>query len=440
MYNEEFLNMIKDMLGDEYNDYLEETSREPRRGFRVNPLKISIDDWKRITSLPAEKSPFAPNGFYNTTGHGIGNLPEVRCGAVYPQEPSASSAVASVEIRPGMRILDLCAAPGSKSTQIAEQLGNEGLLVANDISRKRSLVLAENLERCGCSCALVLNSDHRMIAETYPGLFDIVFCDAPCSGEGMFRKESEALKQWSMDNVLFCAERQNEILESAVQCLKGGGLLVYSTCTLNTIENEQNVVRLLRQHPELSIVSLPHDHTRPGFPSDVPTDRAQRIFPMDGGEGHFVCVMRRETPSESRLPALQKEAVLPKEVRDFLDEHLVRGYPYYYRVKDTFYGSSHPLPDTGRCSVIRPFVRLGEVRSGRFEPDHALAVSSWTKLRRTIELTEDECSAYLKGMTINHPASKGWYAACWQGMPLGWVRSDDSILKNKYPKAYRIHG
>ena len=438
MYNSEFLNMMKDLLGDEYDDYVEETSREAKRGFRVNPQKITIGKWESITSLPIVKAPFAPNGYYNTSGHGIGNLPEVRCGAIYPQEPSASSAVAAVSIRPGMRILDLCAAPGSKSTQIAEQLGSDGLLVANDINRKRALVLAENLERSGCPCALVLNSDHRTIARTFPGWFDIVFCDAPCSGEGMFRKENDALSQWSMENVLFCAERQADILDNAYQCLKEDGLLVYSTCTLNTIENEQNIVRLIEHHPDLSVVPLSHEHTRPGFPTSVPTERAQRIFPMDGGEGHFVCVLQKHAAAETADPGKQKETELPAEVRQFLEDHLEDHYPFYYRRKDTFYGSTAPLPDTGKCSVIRPFVKLGELRNGRFEPDHAMALSSYTHLMHTVELPDTECIMYLKGMTISRTVSKGWYTAAWQGMPLGWLRSDGSILKNKYPKAYRI--
>ena len=440
MYPQAFLDMMQKLLGDEYNDWLEEMEKEPRRGFRINPLRTDPAAFFSISDLEPAASPFAENGYYNTSGHGLGNLPEYRTGAVYPQEPSASSAVAAVSVQPGMKVLDLCAAPGSKATQIAECLMNEGLLVANDIHHRRSLILAENLERCGSTCALVTNSDPIVLAASFPEYFDIVFCDAPCSGEGMFRKDDDALAQWSMDNVQMCAARQRTILESAVQCIAPGGLLVYSTCTLNLLENEQNMVWLTEQYPELEILPLDHTHTRHGFPVGNGAEHAQRIFPMDGGEGHFVCVLKNNTDDVPCDAPLCRTDRLPEEIQSFMEEHFQKPFPYVYCIRDVWYGSTAALPQTGSCRVIRPFVRLGQIQNKRFVPDHALAMNSWTAPQNTIDLNDQETMDYLKGMTQTKDLRKGWYVCTWHGMPLGWTYSDGHILKNKYPKAYRIHG
>ncbi|MBE6117819.1 MAG: NOL1/NOP2/sun family putative RNA methylase [Erysipelotrichaceae bacterium] len=440
MYPEPFLNMMKSLLGEEYSTWLKETENEPKRGFRINPMRIDPDAFFRISSLERVPSPFAENAYYNTTMHGLGNLPEYRTGAVYPQEPSASSAVAAVDIQPGMRILDLCAAPGSKATQIAERLHNEGLLIANDIHHRRSLVLAENLERCGSTCTVVTNNDPVDLAASFPGYFDIVFCDAPCSGEGMFRKDDEALAQWSMDNVLMCAARQRTILDSAVACLRPGGLLVYSTCTLNTMENEENIVWLCRKYPEMETVPLSHTHTRPGFAIGKGTEHAQRIFPMDGGEGHFVCVLRKAGTGERCDVPFRKTYRLPAEAAAFLSDHFERDFPYIYCSKDTYYGSTAAMPETGSCRIIRPFVRLGQLKNKRFEPDHALAMNAYSIPLCTVEFDDQAALDYLKGLTRPTDLPKGWYVCRWNRMPLGWTYSDGRILKNKYPKAYRIRG
>ncbi len=437
---EAFLEMMRELLGDEYDAWLDEMTRPAKRGFRINRRKMSEDRFFELFSMERIPAPFADNIYYNETGHGLGNTIAYHGGVLYPQEPSAASAAASVEIRPGMKILDLCAAPGSKSTQIAELLGNDGLLVANDINRHRSMILAENLERCGCTNALVLNADHPDVADTFAECFDIVFCDAPCSGEGMFRKEEEAVRQWSVENTSFCAARQAEILESAYRCVKAGGLLVYSTCTLNMPENEENVAALIDEHPSLETIPPVKRRGRHGFALRHSTENAERIFPMDGGEGHFVCVMRKTDGGQGSLPDELTSSPLPAAASEFLSEQLAGQYPFYRTEGPEIFGSTYPFIETGRCRKIRQGVHLGTVKKDRFEPAHGMALSVFCSLKNTTELNEEEAYAYLAGMTVRKSLPKGWYTITYKGVPLGWVKADGQTLKNKYPKDARIRG
>ena len=233
--NDLFLERMREMLKDEYPAYLEKLNDPARKGLRINTLKITPDDFFACTNYELEKSPFAKNGYYANIKSGVGFTPEHMAGFFYIQEPSASSAVTILDPKPGMKVLDMCAAPGSKSTQISEMLEQEGLLVANEIHPTRSRILLENIERCGSANTIVLNNDPKDISKAFPEFFDMVLCDAPCSGEGMFRKEDQAVEQWSLENVQACALRQSYILEEAYKCLKPGGTMVYSTCTFASL-------------------------------------------------------------------------------------------------------------------------------------------------------------------------------------------------------------
>ncbi len=433
--NIEFTARMKDLLGDEYAEYESSFAEPAVRGIRINTLKRPNE---KISGICLSQSPFARNGWILDPACSVGNTPEYLCGHVYPQEPSASFAVTALDPRPGMRVLDLCAAPGSKSTQIAECLQNEGLLVANEINTPRARILKENLERCGCANAIILNNRPTELADVFGEFFDAVLCDAPCSGEGMFRKEPDAENQWSVNHVLACAQRQRLILEDAARCLKPGGILVYSTCTFSPEENEQNIAAFVAGHPEFEVIPIAASGGRNGIDLGFNTALTRRIYPMDGGEGHFVAKLRKKGESTETGYSLLHSQPPVKEALEFLNTHLERPFPYLYVRNDTVYGGTHPFIDCRGLHLIRHQIMLGTVKNRRFEPSHALAMSAWGELNPCFEMTEEQFDAYRRGETLRGNAEKGWMAAGIRGMRAGLVKSDGQILKNHYPKAFRI--
>ncbi|MBR4455343.1 MAG: RsmB/NOP family class I SAM-dependent RNA methyltransferase [Solobacterium sp.] len=433
--NNDYLSRMRSLLGSEFEDYLLSLRNAPVRGLRINTLKRPNE---RVEGICAEPSPFAENGWIMDPSCNIGSTPEYLCGHVYPQEPSASFAVTAMDLKPGMRVLDLCAAPGSKSTQIAEALGNSGLLAANEIVSSRASILKENLERSECANAVILNNSPAEIAKVFPEYFDAVLCDAPCSGEGMFRKDPDAEHHWSSEHVASCAIRQSAILDSASECVRPGGMLLYSTCTFSVEENEANILSFLERHPEFVIEPIPAAGGRNGINLGRNTGLSRRIYPMDGGEGHFVARMRKEGNAVPPAFPLLKSDKIPSEALSFLKEHLSNPFPYLYMHKGSVYGGTHPFIACSGLHLIRHQTLLGTVRGNRFEPSHALAISSWTKLNPSAELTADQFAAYRRGETIPAACGKGWMAVRIAGMQAGLVKSDGRILKNHYPKAFRI--
>ncbi len=437
--NEIYLKRMQEMLKDEYPAYLAMLDQPARRGFRVNPLKCSEEKLFAEMNLSHEKSPFASDSWYTDAEAGIGFTPEYLAGLFYMQEPSASSAVALLRPVPGMKVLDLCAAPGSKTTQIAGMLGNDGLLVANEYNANRAKVLVENIERYGAANVVVINADTKDVADAFEGYFDAVLCDAPCSGEGMMRRESVAVSQWSEELVSSCAALQSEILDNAYRCLKHGGVLVYSTCTFSMEEDEEQALAFLQRHPDMKPEEPGVDFGRPSFAIGEYGCIGRRIFPMDGGEGHFAIRFRKEAGEENgRGPSLLKGSELPAAIRREIESVLVRPYPYYFVFKDRVYGGVEPFIQPGRCRLMRHQVLIGEIKNGRFEFSHHFFMSAWSSFRNTIELNEDEVYRYLHGEQIAKPAKKGWYAVCMRGHVLGGARSDGKALKNRYPKHLRI--
>ncbi len=436
--NEQYLNRMKDMLKEEYPQFLACLEEKPERGFRVNTLKICEDDFFALTNLERSKSSFADNGYILHGQQGLGKTPEYFAGLLYMQEPSASSAVTVLNPKPGMKVLDMCAAPGSKSTQIAEKLQNDGLLVVNEINHKRASILLENIEKCGTANAIVLNSDTSQLAQTFPEYFDMVLCDAPCSGEGMMRKNEEAENQWSQDLVLQCAALQKEILENAYACLKKGGTLVYSTCTFSMEENEWMIQQFLQKHPDMHTVAIDVPFGRKAFAVDEQTARAIRIFPMDHGEGHFVCrLMKDGEEQEMDLPLMKSDA-MPKFVKEFLQDNLCEQYPYYFVHADRVYGGVNPFVQVGKCKLMRHQVYLGEIKNKRFEPSHSFFLSSYAQLKSQVTLTDEECLKYLRGETLKTTMPKGWYAVQYRGYTFSGGYSDGKMLKNKFPKSLRL--
>ena len=436
--NEEYFARMKEMLKDEYDAYLQILEEEPQKGFRVNPLKCTDEQFFVCMDLPHEKSPYAQHGYYTEARPGIGYTPQYLSGLFYMQEPSASAAVTVLDPKPGMFVADLCAAPGSKSTQILEMLKNQGLLVSNEINTKRCQILSENIERNGAANAVVLNSDTKDVADAFEGFFDEVLCDAPCSGEGMFRKSDDAVNDWSIANVQKCAALQREILQNAYRCLRAGGTMVYSTCTFSMEENEQNMVWFVEQYPDMEIVDANVSFGRPAFDLGHGTAKAVRIFPMDRGEGHFICKLHKKGESVRSEHHCMKETQIPKSVLQTLHEILAEPYPYYYMKNNRIYGGLVPFYDCGKCHILRHQVYLGEVvKNDRFEPDHHMAMSTGSHFRISVDLDDALLEKYMHGEQLALKQPKGYCVLTWHGFAIGLGKSDGTVIKNKYPKGLR---
>ena len=433
--NDAYLSRMERLLQEEYPVYLRCLQEPPVKAVRVNTLKHANTVLEGFDMVP---SGFAENSWIIRNDTKLGGTAAYLSGTLYPQEPSASLPVTALGIREGMRVLDLCAAPGSKSTQIAELLNHTGLLVCNEVVRKRSEVLRENIERHGISNAVVLNSTPAKIASSFGAWFDAVLVDAPCSGEGMFRKEADAVAMWSEENILFCAKRQREILNEAAKCVKPFGTLVYSTCTFSEEENEENVLSFLASHPEFELVGI-HGKGHYGTELLPKADMVRRVYPMDGGEGQFAACFRKRGEEEkaASLPLLKSDPV-PSCVRTFFETEMTGSFPYLLVHKEQVYGGTHPFTDCRGNSLLRHQVLLGFVRAGRFEPSHALALCAYTQLKQQTDLDEEETERYRRGETIRKPCPKGWTAVRSKGFVIGLAKSDGMILKNHYPKSFRI--
>lgn len=341
--------------------------------------------------------------------------------------------VALLNPRPGERVLDLCAAPGGKTTQIAGRMLGEGFLVCNEINPKRARILSQNIERMGVSNALVLNEHPANLASRFPGFFDRVLVDAPCSGEGMFRKEEAAVTDWSPETVEMCAARQTEILHSAAAMVKPGGRLVYSTCTFAPSEDEDAVAAFLQKHPEFS----PETVEAPWFVSGE--NGSHRMWPHKLlGEGHFAAVLKKAEGEEPEEPDFLKPEKLPAQWVSFAKElyiQLPEGKPLLFG--QTLYWAPPQMPDLKKLKVMRPGLELGTLKKDRFEPAHALAL--WLKdcsNQVSFPAESKEIRDYLHGEVLSGSA-KGWCLVKAQDYSLGWTKGDGRQLKNHYPKGLR---
>ena len=428
MLPEAFLQRMEAQLGSEYPAFLESLERPRAVALRFNPLKGE----RPVLPFVGAPVPWEPEGFYYDPETRPGLHVYHEAGVYYLQEASAMAPVALLDPKPGERVCDLCAAPGGKTTQIAGRMLGRGFLVCNEINPKRAKILSRNIERMGVANALVTNEHPETLASRFPGFFDRVLVDAPCSGEGMFRKEEAAVTDWSQETVQMCARRQREILDSAARLVRPGGRLVYSTCTFAPEEDEETVAAFLESHPEFA----PEPVEAPWF---VPGENASyRMWPHKLlGEGHFAAVLRKTQGESGEVPACPGEKC-PKAWESFakeLDITLPEGKAVFFG--QSLYWAPMELPELNRLKVLRPGLELGTERKGRFEPAHALAL--WLK---TCAVTESfppespEMKAYLHGDVV--PSGKrGWCLVQAGGYAIGWGKGDGSVLKNHYPKGLR---
>ena len=431
-----FNEKMRRLLGEEAEAFFAAYERPRAVGLRVNPRQPAALPFA-LTPIPWE-----PTGFFVDPDARPGLHPFHEAGAYYLQEPSAMAPVALLDPQPGELVLDLCAAPGGKSTQIAARMQGQGLLLSNEIHPQRARILAGNLERMGAANAVVTNAHPAQLAERFPGCFDRVLVDAPCSGEGMFRKEEAAVRDWTPQAVEACARRQAEILDAACAMLQPGGRLVYSTCTFSPEEDEQTVAALLRRQPAFTLVQPDAPWGAPGRPDwadgEPALARCVRLWPhLVRGEGHFAAVF--EKTEGERGDFSQENAVeAPEHLRAFCQENgLTLPSGTLLRFGKTLTLAPDDCPVLDGLRVLRAGLELGTLETGRFEPAHALAL--WcTGAARTLALDPDgpEVRQYLAGQTLPC-ALRGWTLVTMGGLSLGWGKGAGGVLKNHYPKGLR---
>lgn len=427
MLPEEFLRRMERALGEEYPDFLQSYQRP-----RATALRFMPGRERRELPFLRDPVPWEPEGYYCDPDARPGLHPCHEAGVFYLQEASAMAPGTLLDPQPGELVLDLCAAPGGKSTQIAGRMAGKGLLISNEYSPKRAKILSQNVERMGFSNVLVLNETPQTLARRFPGVFHRVLVDAPCSGEGMFRKEAAAVTDWSLETVRMCAQRQREILDCAGEMVRPGGRLVYSTCTFAPEEDEETVSWFLETHREFS----PEPVDAPWF---TPGENGSfRLWPHKLlGEGHFAAVLKKEEAAPGILPAAPGEK-LPPCWDSFAREQGITLPPGKgVRFGETLYWVPPETPPLDRLRVLRPGLELGTVKGNRFLPAHAL--SHWLRPgENALRLPYDspELQRYLHGETLPW-TGKGWTLVCAEDDPLGWGKGDGTTLKNHYPKGLR---
>ena len=442
--------MEKLLPRDQYAAFCAALDAPAVRALRINTVKAEADRVLPLLPFAATPLPFAENAFY-ATGDKVGALPCHHAGMIYMQDPSAISAVAALEVEKGLRVLDLCAAPGGKSTQLAAAIGEAGVLVSNEYVPARCRILQGNVERMGLANTVVTSLSADALADFYGEFFDLVVVDAPCSGEGMLRKYEVAGEEWSEENVRLCAARQREILESAVRCVAPGGRLLYSTCTFSPEENEQNVAWLLDTYPEFTLIPVRGEVaavTADGISvNGRDLSLCRRFYPhLSPGEGQFLALLVRRTDAEAApkkphpLHALDKNdaAAVQKFLQDTL---LTPPAGDLVLLRDTVYLAPHfPIPTRG---VFAPGVAVGEFVKGRVVPHHHFFSAYGKLFCRKLDLcaTDPRVGKYLRGEEIDCPElsrfSNGYACVFFEGAPLGGGKAVDGKLKNHYPKGLR---
>lgn len=452
-----FEEKMKKLLGEEFSDYIK-CYEEPRfYGLRVNTKKITVEKFKEICPFDIQPIPWIENGFYYD-GEKVqpAKHPYYFAGLYYLQEPSAMTPANRLPVEPGDKVLDVCAAPGGKATELGAKLKNEGVLIANDISNSRAKGLLKNIEVFGIGNVLVLSEEPGKIENYFQEYFDKILIDAPCSGEGMFRKDKKMVKAWEEHGPEFFAKIQRSIVTQAARMLKPGGMILYSTCTFDPEENEGTIEYLLEQYPEFVIKEM---ESYEGFAEGMPEvteskseefKKTVRIFPHKmHGEGHFLALLQKgEKQEEASVKIKPKRGKkVPEELETFFKD--VNWDVDFHRLEihtERVYYMPENLPDVKGIRFLRTGLYLGDVKKNRFEPSQAFAMClKKEEYAHTISLSvEDERVAkYLKGETIEvddlvSSKEKGWQLICVEEYPLGWGKLSNGTLKNKYLPGWRL--
>lgn len=450
---EPFEKKMTHLLKDEANPFFDTYKQTKASGIRVNPLKLSLSEWEELSPFDMKRIPFVETGYYYDPEHNQpGKHPYHAAGLYYVQEPSAMFVADVLKPESTDTVLDLCAAPGGKTTQLAGYMENEGILVANEINPKRAKALSENVERMGIKNTIVLNEAPEKLALRFEGFFNKILVDAPCSGEGMFRKDEDAITFWSEAHVDHCAKQQRHILKSAYSMLKEGGILVYSTCTFSPEENEQTIEDFLNNFPDMELLPI---EKKPGIVDGNPTwtktgnvelTKTKRLWPHHlFGEGHFVAKLIKHGSNPSSKQNSVGKGPSKNELQDFYNfaNNALMHVPVgpYFSFKQQLFSLPENCFDFSGLKVVRAGLHLGEFKKNRFEPNHSLALSlkrSEVKHTHSISLETDDWKRFLKGETLQSTGDSGWVLILLNGYPLGWGKETEGIIKNYYPKGLRL--
>ena len=420
---EKFLERMKCDLATEYDAFVKSYDDEPAIALRVNLLKLSVDDFLKTVDFCGENVAWCESGFYYEGKKG--NHPSSLAGLFYSQEPSAMITAETIDIKEGDKVLDLCAAPGGKSTQLAAKLNGTGLLVSNEVVPQRAKILCENIERMGIKNAVVTNMYPEKMESYFYEFFDKIVVDAPCSGEGMFRKDEVAVQEWSLEHTHSCAQRQLSILDSAYKMLAPGGQLVYSTCTFASIENEDVAKTFEEKYDDINLLKM------------------HRLMPHRiKGEGHFSSLFEKvgEKKEEKRNTITEAKKEIINIYREFEKENLrITLEGNFVSFGDFLYLLPKEMISLDKIKCVRAGLQLGEIRKGRFIPSHHLCMAlKKEEFRRTISLSDEEISLYVKGEAISNNGEKGYGAMLYKNAyPIGWYKLSEGIAKNHYPKHLR---
>ena len=445
----EYAERMKSILGDEFSEYEKALSKPPIKGFRINTDKISTEDFEKLNIFSDKKIPYVENGYY-LNFEKAGNHPYHHAGMIYIQEPGAMAPAECLDINPDWKILDMCAAPGGKSTQLKNKLGENGILVSNEIIPSRCKILTGNIERLGLKNTVTTCMDTPKLARTFPDTFDLIMVDAPCSGEGMFRKEELAIDEWSIENVKKCATRQLDILENAVMCLKNGGYIIYATCTFSLEENEMVIDSFLNSHPEFEIIPVNNSvykNTCDGIKfvncRCENIHFARRFYPhKSAGEGQFMAVLHNKNEYNEFKYNSNKKSVfkIDKTVTDFLNEVLIdydpdkvlmyNGNPVYFT----------PDFEIDKGTAFSCGVTIGEIKKNYILPHHQFFMAMGKVFKRKINLSSEseEIRKYLHGEEIDTDCSNGWAVVTVDGCSVGGAKVVNGRAKNHYPKGLRL--
>lgn len=479
----EFSTRMEQLLGDEYKEYERCFEEKHRGGLRVNSLKLTPEQFEQISPYEVRRIPFIPNGFFYNESDQPARHPYYFGGLYYIQEPSAMTPASLLPVQPKDKVLDLCAAPGGKSTELAARLQGEGLLVANDISNSRAKALLKNIELFGVRNAVVVSEAPGKLVDSFRGYFDKILVDAPCSGEGMFRKSPAIMKNWEQYGVDYYNKLQKEILPFAVQMLKPGGYLLYSTCTFSPEENEGTISYLLEMYPEMEVVPAIPDSVSEELFQTLDSEDQERLTLMkerdtvsyEGfdfgrpdwangqdylkqcirlwphkleGEGHFVTLLKKKGGNEESVPAYtvpaKERRLITQEAREFLDSLRLEIDESKITVREErLYLLPDGIVDLKGLRVLRSGLLLGEMKKNRFEPSQALAsslrMSDYDNIYN-LSVDDEDVIRYLKCEAIEIKDSRckdGWVLVCVDGYPLGWGKLNKSSFKNKYLPGWR---
>lgn len=463
-----FLDSMKEILGEDYEAFLAGFDGQRQYGLRVNTLKMNLEEFERIAPFHLKKVPWISNGYFYEAEDAPAKHPFYSAGLYYLQEPSAMTPASRLKVQPGERVLDLCAAPGGKATELGAALQGEGLLVANDINTARARALLRNLELFGISNSFVTNEPPHVLAERFPEFFHKIMVDAPCSGEGMFRKNPAVVDSWQEKGPEYFSKLQREIIVQAADMLLPGGMMFYSTCTFSPLENEKTITHLLKERPDMEVIPM-EDYE--GFAEGLTSYRGEvfdescklcrRIWPHKmSGEGHFMAFLHKKSGTQQQVQqTVSQSSIWWEKCKGLNKEQKAAAEDFFSHVNiaydgkridvrgDNLYYLPAPKYDGRGLHFLRNGLFMGEFKKKRFEPSQPFALALHAQdFDQVLDFPADDerLSRYLRGETLDvsdliagEKKRKGWQLVMVAGHPLGFGKLVNNNLKNKYPAGWR---